>query len=121
MRNTYELQKLTNSTYPYIVWSVNFISPTEYLREIEHELGTAGFHGKIIFDLLLANGNNFNRFIEAYFDGCAFDYTSFKIVNTDLDGIKQQSLDFYRSHLDLLESSVLSKPARFLIRKNILW
>lgn len=114
----YELLALEGSPYSLMILSVSYISPTEHLDCLEKDLAAQDFRGKVIFDFLLANGNNFNRFAEAYFNGSKFDLMSFSVVNPKAQ-IRQSSLDFYRKHLELLDQSVLSKPTKFLIRKNI--
>ena len=117
MKKTYEIKALEDSTC--IVWSMSYISPTECLGEIAHGLSAQGFRGRVIFDLLLANGNAPNRFLAADFNGEKFVYSSFKVIETNLDRFKQISLEFYHGHLELLEQSVLPKKTRFLIRKNV--
>jgi hypothetical protein len=118
MERYYELLTLENSPYSLMILSISYISPTKHLDYLEKDLAAQGFRGKVIFDFLLANGNNFNRFAEAYFNGSKFDLMSFSVVKPKTQ-IRQSSLNFYRKHPELLDQSVLSKPTKFLIRKNI--
>lgn len=113
----YEIGQIDDLTC--IVWSVSYISPTEHLHEIAQILAMRGYQGLVIFDLLLANGQAPNRFLSARFDGQAFDRTTFVVIAEGLEVIKRASLDFYHSHPELLENSVLPTAARFLIRKNV--
>ena len=103
----------------YIVWSVSYVSPTEHLEEIAHALADCAYSGRVVFDLLLANGQTSNRFVSARFDGHNFDRASFAVLSQGIDTLKQISLVFYHSHPELLENSVLPRAAQFLIRKNI--
>jgi hypothetical protein len=118
MGTTFETQELSASPYRYIVWSVGFLSPTDYLDEVAADLAQRGVRGAILFDLLLSNGNGYNRFVEAKFDGRAFDIGSFRVVQMD-KAIRQVSLDFYRQHEDFLNASILPKTTQFFIRKNV--
>jgi hypothetical protein len=117
MKQAYEIKRLEDSTY--IIWSVSYVSPTEYLGDIARGLSAQKFRGKVVFDLLLANGNASNRFMGAYFDGETFVHNSFLVIQHDLDRLKRISLSFYHDHLELLEHSVLPKTTQFLIRKNV--
>lgn len=113
----YQIGQLEDATY--IVWSVNHISPTEYLDEIASALAARNYTGRVVFDPLLANGQASNRFLSARFDGRDFDRTSFAVVSKDLEVLRQTSLSFYHTHPELLENSVLPRATQFLIRKNI--
>jgi hypothetical protein len=117
MAEIFQVGRLATSTC--IIWSVCYISPTEHLDAIAQTLSELEFHGTVIFDLLLANGNTPNRFVGAFFDGTTFRLDSFTQIESGLGEIRQFSLDFYHQHPELLENSVLTKAARFLIRKNI--
>ena len=59
-----------------IIYSVSYITPLNELKNIENEL-TITFNGKykgsIIFDLLLSNGNQSDRFIKIFFNKNKFD------------------------------------------------
>lgn len=117
MTRQYHLGRLEDATY--IVWSVSYVSPTEHLDEIARTLADCAYSGRVIFDLLLANGQTSNRFVSARFDGRDFDRASFAILSHELDTLKKVSLGFYHSHPELLENSVLPRAAQFLIRRNI--
>ncbi|MBK8263869.1 MAG: type II toxin-antitoxin system RnlB family antitoxin [Nannocystis sp.] len=117
MNCQYCLGRLDDATC--IVWSVSYISPTEFLEEIARALADWAYSGGVVFDLLLANGQASNRFVGARFDGRDFDRASFVVISQNLDTLKHVSLRFYHSHPEMLENSVLPKTTQFLIRKNI--
>jgi len=102
-----------------MVWSVSYVSPTEYLDEVAEALEVHGYSGRVVFDLLLANGQASNRFISVYFDGRDFDRATFVVIVSDLDTLRLASLDFYHGHPEFLEDSVLSAASRLRIRENI--
>ncbi|NMO94234.1 hypothetical protein HII30_00335 [Paenibacillus lemnae] len=117
---TYEIQKIGhNSTYSFLVLSTSYFSPLDYLDEVADTLGSE-CEGKILFDLLLSNGNSSNRYIEATFNGREFDYFSFKIPsNIDLE-TKGISVCFYKDHKQFWESNIVSNSFKFLLKKGVL-
>ncbi|MCL6446048.1 MAG: type II toxin-antitoxin system RnlB family antitoxin [Alicyclobacillus sp.] len=88
------------------------------LGEISNDLN-GKFHGRVLFDLLLSNGNASNRFLEAEFDGKKFDFRSFKIAGTVDDTIKKLASGFYKEHSDFLDDSILPRHQKFLIKKGV--
>ncbi len=120
MKKLYRLKKVNLSSFVgYIVFSISEIKPYEELNQLEHELSNKKFEGNVIFDLLLSNGNNSNRFMEALFDGKKLKRSSFNIINVDKK-IKRKSVNFYKLHLHLIENSILSSSQKFLIKKGYL-
>jgi hypothetical protein len=114
---TYEIQKLHDETYPYIVLSTSFNNPLDEINCIEVELKD-NYIGKVIFDLLLTNGLSSNRFIEAQFDGAKFDKSSFKSIKIIDDFIKAQLIEFYKNNVQYVDKSVLSQLHKFMLKKG---
>ncbi len=114
---TYEIQKLHNPSYPYIVLSTSYINPLEEISSIEDSLKDS-YKVRVIFDLLLSNGLSSDRFLEAEFDGSKFRYSSFKTIDLLDTPIKKQINSFYQSNLEYLDSSVLTNVHKFLIKQG---
>lgn len=117
---TYEIQKIgDNHPYLFLVLSTSYCSPLDYLSDVAESLGQE-CKGKILFDLLLTNGNSSNRYIEAEFNGLEFDYSSFKIpLSIDLK-IKGVSAFFYKNHDQFWSSNIVSNSFKFLLKKGVL-
>lgn len=114
---TFEIKKIEDQDNICLVLSKSYINPIDDLGLIEKEL-RQGFVGKVIFDLMLSNGNSSNRFMEAMFDGQKFDYSSFKITDVDMR-IKKISAGYYQENPHLLEGNyVLSNASKFLLKKG---
>ena len=98
MKN-YKIQKVNNinNKYEYIIFAINDDSPLEYLQDIEKDLAKKNFKGLVLFDLLLSNGDEYNRYVEAYFDGKFFELSSFKCptLNQEIESI---SINFFKKH-----------------------
>ncbi|TGG86991.1 type II toxin-antitoxin system RnlB family antitoxin [Geotoga petraea] len=115
MKN-YLIKKNNQGFYDYLIFATNFESPLNNLLEIEKELSKKNFEGKVLFDLLISNGDEHNRYIESYFDGNNFDHEKFKIVSVD-NKIQNISTNFFKKHTKLFENSVLSSIDIFKISR----
>lgn len=113
---TFEIKKIEDPENICLVLSNSFINPIQELELIEENLRN-DFIGKVIFDLLLSNGNTSNRFLEAMFDGNKFDYSSFKITDVDAK-IKEISANFYKNNENFMDSVVVSNAFKFLLKKE---
>lgn len=120
---TFELKRIEEqSVYSFLILSTSYLNPLDDLDELEEKLeGTLGnkFCGKILFDLLLSNGNSSNRYIEASFNGTSFDYSSFKIPNIIDKQIKDISTYFYSNNEQFMNSNTLSSSFKFLFKKGL--
>ena len=59
------------------------------MQDIEKDLAKKNLKGLVLFDLLLSNGDEYNRYVEAYFDGKFFELSSFKgpTLNKEIERI----------------------------------
>lgn len=99
--------------YSAVIYSTSYRSPFDSIGSITEELrinlSEAGF---ILFDLLLSNGDSFNRFVEAYFDGKEIKRDSISVISiNDMKQLKQIN-SHYNGHFDELNNSVLSPSER---------
>jgi len=121
MKKQYQLTAFNGEPYKYVSFSVDYSRPEEYLSDIARELARKKFKGYVLFDLLLCNGLNSERYVKSYFNGDSFQRDSFfTLSDKELDDtIKQFTFKFYSSKHELLESStLLSRAQKFLVRKN---
>lgn len=91
MKN-FELIKLNNSKYDYLVIATTYISPVSTLTDVQNELTDKA--GKIIFDLTLINGTSSNRYISASFENGIVNRRSFDVVKAIEPNVEHISLDF---------------------------
>lgn len=84
-------------------------NPIQNLTKIGFELNKIKFKGSVVFDLLSFNGLSNNRFVQITFNDEGFDRASFCVLNNcDKLIVDEQDL-FFKSHPNLLSSSVLSE------------
>ena len=103
------------SDYKYVVLATSYGNPIDELENIEDELKVKEYSGKVLFDLLLCNGMNSNRFVEIKFDGERFDLSSSIIVKNPNNSIKKGTHQYLKDKPALLENSVLPKAQRYII------
>lgn len=120
MPENYAIKRTRDRSYPCVVLSTNHLSPLNEVCNIETSLRGLGVNGKVVFDLLLVNGNNYNRFFEAYFNGTSIEMSSVKILNKPSESIRVRSVEFYKKNLGLLENCILPNIIKFKLRKGIL-
>ena len=97
------------SKYSAVVCAVSYINPIEDIQSISKELREhLSSNSYILFDLLLSNGDSFNRFAEAFFDGNNITTDSIHIVKVPSDEL-QRINHYYRGKVKELSKGVLTK------------
>ena len=100
--------------YNAIVYASSYINPFENLVEINKDISDKVKQKCfILFDLLLTNGDNFNRFVEAYYDGNAIVEDTIKVVSisSELEDINSH----YKGRNTEVNNSVLSPGEKYRI------
>lgn len=99
--------------YAAIVYPVSYLNPIDNLQVISVELRKhLSADCYILFDLLLSNGDNFNRFAEVLFDGNRLVSNSVNVAMIASEDINKLNL-YYRGRTKELSKSVLSAKERF--------
>lgn len=106
--------------YKYLVFATSYENPIDYLDDIENELETEMYSGKILFDLLLCNGMSSNRYIEMEFDGEFFDLFTSKELKDPSKAIKEYIYGYLKDQPLLVQNSVLPNAQRYLIQNGML-
>ena len=114
--DNFDIDYEQHGKYSAVVYSVSYINPIEDIQSISTELKEhlpAGGH--ILFDSLLSNGDNFNRFAEVFFDGEDINATSIHVVDrvAEISSDELEQLNrHYRGKVEELNNSVLSVKDR---------
>lgn len=103
----YEIRPMSDGFV--VVLSTTFETPLDYAGEIASCLNAMGFAGTMLFDLLLCNGNVYNRFVKGTFKDGEIDYSSMKVIDhvEISDAVLDISTSFYRANKALLEKSYI--------------
>lgn len=109
----YEVQSVVNED-TLVCLSIDRARPDSYMDELEDELRHLSYRGEVVLDLFAANGNNYRRFMRLQFDGVKLHWLQAKIAKFDTipSGLLHFCNDFYLSHPEIVENSVLSRDAQ---------
>lgn len=111
--NSFDIIYEQYGKYSAIVYPVSYLNPIDDIKLISMELREhlpAGCY--ILFDLLLSNGDNFNRFAEVYFDGNEINSGAVSVTEVPTEELKRLNL-YYRGKTKELSKSVLSAKERY--------
>ncbi len=110
----FSIDFIKSNKYSAVIYSVSYISPFNSLNDITAEIrANLRKKGFILFDLLLSNGDCFNRFAEAYFDGEKIILDSITIIDIeDITQLKHINAH-YKGREKELNNSVLSPSEKY--------
>lgn len=114
---TFEIRYDSSQHYPVVVYSTSYLNPLQNVDDISMEL-----HEKrnvpcdVLFDLLLSNGEEFNRFVLGHFDGQNIDYNSLKVINLSNEVVNIIN-KYYGKRLNNLNNSVLTSSQKIKYAK----
>lgn len=114
----YQISRVDETTM--LVLSTSFHSPVEQIEHIEKDLSKKNFNGKVVFDMLLTNGDIKNRFFESIFENRKINRITIKQSLEQVEQVVAASRVFYTKHIKLVEESlILSNATKFLVKKGI--
>ncbi len=97
----------------YVMFTLSYMNPMKNLSSLELNLcDCIKKPCTILVDLLLCNGNSFNRFLELHFDGTHIERNTIEIVSLNTDDEKSVN-EFYKLNKRLLFDSVL-EPSEYM-------
>ena len=95
------------------------INPMETLADVERDLKKMKVSGRVVFDLLLANGNKINRYFVGNFDGKHFTTQRFESAKAEYEVYSTLSATLLKEHASEVDPSLLSKAMQYAIRVGI--
>ncbi len=119
MSSHYQVNSLHNNKYRAVIYSVSYDNPIYYSKDISNDLSNY-IDGPcfVLFDLLLSNGQNFNRFVEGYYNGIEVEYNSMKVVSIDNADELNEINSFYQKNIGLLNNGILTPSERYLYARK---
>lgn len=115
----YAVEHFDSKDFGYLIFSTGYWRLDESITELESIILGKRYKGKVLFDLLLANGTE-DRYYEGVFNGKRFDYKSIKYLHNVSRDIQAATSCFYLKHLDFLDNSVLPKAKKVVLKKKLL-
>ena len=112
MKN-FEVSRLENSSYDYLVIATTYISPISTLDEVQKAFKNISW--KILFNLTLINGLNSNRYISAIIENGIVNRKSF-LIEKDVDNpVIHDSISFFSKYAEIVENGTISKALKNLL------
>ena len=110
----YNIVYLNDELYKVIIYSNSYINPIQYWKEISEEIQkSVNKEVIILFDMLLSNGENFNRFAKAVFDGKEIQFNTIEIINITDEKLLKKINSFYNKKIRILNNSVLTSSQKY--------
>lgn len=106
----YKIMQLGDKQYQVLVVADSYVNPLSCLNTIADSLKDEAYKGRVLFDLLCANGQEDNRFASIEFDGSHFVRKTFSIPTPEElpNGILQSQNAFFARNPNMLMGSVLT-------------
>lgn len=115
MMNEIIVREFTQLDYDYIVYPTTYINPLAKLNLLNEQLRTVvGRPCELLFDLLLCNGDNFNRFAKVAFDGEKIERASMEVVEDLSTEVVSMIELYYKEDVTSLKKGVLV-PGEYLL------
>ena len=114
--NYFLLAKSPVKEFTALVFATGTERPHSYLAALAGELRRQDVRGRVIFDLLMANGARSSRFFAVNFDGVEFD--SFEPLEP-MPQLTVETTRFYCEHFREFDTSLLTPAARFALRRGV--
>lgn len=109
MNKLYEVIKLENQKYDYLIIA-NPVNPDlPYTTEIMNEINVNNadkFKANVLFDMLLINGTNFPRFISCEITKNEHLFGEHKLAENVSDDILQISRDYFEKNTNLVDKAI---------------
>ena len=107
--------------YGAVIYALSYNNPLDDINNISSSLRKKRTSPSyVLFDLLLSNGVNFNRFVEGYFNGQIISFDSLSIVELHDHCQIERINAYYQKNPAVLNEGVLSasEKMRFARRVN---
>ncbi len=118
MRKKYDILKTERGL---AIITLNNNRLDEVLFDVQNDLCSRNYSGKVLFDLLLTNGQARNRFVETTFNGVQFDARNINVIGLKNVGINTLSMisQYHLKHIGQIRESYLSSLQKSKIVENL--
>ncbi len=113
MNNVFEILKLDNKIYDFIIIATSYENPLNYIKEIGKEIQVQ--KANLLFDLTLINGINKNRYIKCAYDVDTNQLPLCSIVECVDDDIKKVIKSYFYKNEEVIKRSIISTPLKYLL------
>lgn len=117
MKNNFEIVKLNNEPYDFLIIATSYENPLSSFEEIGNEIQMQKAH--LLFDLTLINGVSRNRYIKCEYEAGKSPLQSCAIVECIDDAIKKLSGQFFMENEDVVKKSVIPNSLKYLLKSGM--
>lgn len=117
MRGNYEIIKLNNGPYDFLVIATSYENPLSFIEEIGQEIHVK--KANLLFDLTLINGVKRNRYIKCEYEVDRNEMPPCSIVESVDDTIKEISQNYFTKNEDVVRKSIISNSLKYLLKTGM--
>ncbi len=117
MKDNFEILKLNNEPYDFLVIATSYENPLSFIREIGEEIQVE--KANLLFDLTLINGISKNRYIKCEYDVNNNQLPLCSIVEDIDDGIRKVSQSYFSKNEEVVKKSVISNSLKYLLKSGM--
>lgn len=117
MRNNFEILKLNNEPYDFLIIAISYENPLSSIKEIGEEIQVE--KAKLLFDLTLINGIGKNRYIKCEYEADRNQLQPCSIVEGVDDTIKKVSQNYFVENEEVVKKSVISNSLKYLLKTGM--
>lgn len=116
MKNNFEILKLNNEPYDFLIIATSYENPLNSFEEIGRNTSA---ESQFTFCLTLINGVNRNRYIKCEYEAGKSQLHSCAIVECIDDVIKKVSSQFFSDNEDIVRKSVIPSSLKYLLKSGM--
>lgn len=117
MSGSFEVIKLKNEPYDYLIIATSYENPLGYLQEIGQEIQVK--RANLLFDLTLINGINSNRYIQCEYETDRKELQPCSIAESVDEGIKAVSREYFAKNEEVVKKSVIPNSLKYLLKSGM--
>ena len=117
MKDNYEIIKLNNEPYDFLVIAKTYENPLNYIQDIGKELHIN--KTKLLFDLTLINGIGKNRYIRCEYEADNRQLPACYVVDDIDESIKKISQSYFAANDTVVKESVIPNSLKFLLKSGM--
>jgi len=116
-RNSFIIKGTKNKEYPIIVYSLEYVTLSDYILGVEEILKLKLYKGIVLFDLLQSNGLN-DRYYSIPFNGVKFEYKNVASKISLPQEVIALTNSFYKKNNNILANGVLNNVQKLRLSKQ---
>jgi len=118
MECNFEIFKLDNEIYDFLIIATSYKNPLSSFNEIEEKIQVK--KACLIFDLTLINGVKKNRYIKCEYEANKNKLPTCSIVENIETSIKEISYKYFKKNEHIIQESVIPDALKYLLKSGMI-